>query len=156
MNKAIFPGSFDPFTRGHADIVRRGLQLFDHILIAVGYNEGKKSWLPVEERVRALQELYRDEPRVSVDCYNTLTTDFARRQGIRFMLRGVRSNKDYEYELQMADVNRLLTPDIETVILFSAPELTAISSSTVRELAHFGHDIRQWLPEGLNYEIESL
>ena len=153
LNKALFPGSFDPFTRGHADIVERGLCLFDHIIIAVGYNEQKQGWLPVEERVRALRELYKGEPRISVECYNTLTVDFAHKQNAQFILRGIRTHKDYEYELQMADVNRQLAPEIETIVLFAKPELAAISSSTVRELAHFGHDIQLWLPEGLEYSI---
>lgn len=156
MNKAIFPGSFDPFTRGHADIVKRGLQLFDHITIAVGVNEQKHGWLPAEERVRALRELYKDEPRISVESYNCLTIDFARQQEARFILRGLRTHKDYEYELGMADVNRKLDSDIETVVLFTEADLANISSSVVRELAHFGRDIRTWLPEGLHYKGEKV
>ena len=152
---ALFPGSFDPFTRGHADIVRRGLSLFDHITIAVGVNEQKRGWIPVEERVRALRELYKDEPRISVESYNMLTVDFARKLGAQYILRGLRTHKDYEYELQMADVNRQLAPDVEIVVLFSDPNLTNLSSSIVRELAHFGHDIQPWLPEGLTYLIKN-
>ena len=147
MKKALFPGSFDPFTRGHADIVRRGLALFDHITIAIGYNEQKQGWIPVEERLRALRALYKEESRVSVECYDTLTVDFARRVGADFILRGIRTHADYEYEFQMADVNRQLAPDIETVVLFSDPALANISSSVVRELARFGRDIQPWLPE---------
>ena len=156
MNKALFPGSFDPFTRGHADIVERGLRLFDHIVIAVGVNEQKRGWLPAEERVRALREFYNDEPRVSVESYCCLTTDFARQLGARFVLRGLRTHKDYEYELGMADVNRQLDADIETVVLFTEANLANISSSVLRELAHFGHDIQPWLPEGLRYKGEGL
>ena len=154
MKKAIFPGSFDPFTRGHADIVGRGLRLFDHITIAVGYNGQKQGWIPVEERVRALRELYRDEPRISVEAYNGLTVDYARQRDIHFILRGLRTHKDYEYELGMSDVNRQLDADIETVVLFTEADLANISSSVVRELAHFGHDIRPWLPENLTYSLE--
>ena len=156
MNKAIFPGSFDPFTLGHADIVERGLRLFDHITIAVGINEQKSGWIPVEERVRALRELYKDEPRVSVESYNGLTIDFAHEQGARFILRGLRTHKDYEYELGMADVNRKLDAHIETVVLFTEADLANISSSMVRELAHFGRDIRPWLPTGLEYRIKDI
>ncbi len=156
MNKAIFPGSFDPFTLGHADIVERGLRLFDHITIAVGINEQKSGWIPVEERVRALRELYKDEPRVSVESYNGLTIDFAHEQGARFILRGLRTHKDYEYELGMADVNRKLDAHIETVVLFTEADLANISSSVVRELAHFGRDIRPWLPTGLEYRIKDI
>ena len=140
MSKAIFPGSFDPFTLGHADIVERGLRLFDHLVIAVGYNEQKQGWMPVEERLEALKALYKDEPRISIESYTTLTVDFARMVGADAILRGIRSVKDYEYELQIADVNRQLA-GIETVILFANPQLASISSSVVRELAYFGHDI---------------
>ena len=155
MIRAIFPGSFDPFTLGHADIVERALTLFSHIVIAVGDNEQKKGWIPVGERVRALREFYKNEPRISVEQYNTLTVDFAKTQDARFILRGVRSHKDYEYELQMAEINRELSPDIETVVLFTASELSSLSSSMVRELAHFGRDIRNWLPKGLKYNLPS-
>ena len=151
---AIFPGSFDPFTRGHADIVQRGLHLFDHIVIAVGCNEQKQGWIPVDERVQALRRLYKDEPRISVESYSGLTVDYAHVHGIPYILRGVRTHKDYEYELQMADVNRQLADDIETVVLFSKPELANISSSILRELVHFGRDISEWLPKGLKYDVK--
>ena len=150
MRTAIFPGSFDPFTRGHADVVRRGLTLFDHVIIAVGYNEQKAGWMPVDRRVAALEALYADEPRVSIRRYSNLTADFAREVGASFILRALRSVKDYEYELQIADVNRRLT-GIETVILLADPQLASISSSVVRELAHFGQDVGRWLPDG--YEL---
>ncbi len=152
---AIFPGSFDPFTRGHADIVERGLRLFDHIKIAVGHNEQKRGWIPVKERVRALCELYKNEPRVSIESYNGLTVDFAQELGARFILRGLRTHKDYEYELQMADVNKQLAPEVETIVLFSDSSLTNISSSIVRELAKYGRDITPWLPNGLDYHINN-
>lgn len=153
LKSALFPGSFDPFTRGHADIVQRALRLFNHITIAIGVNEQKQGWIPVEERARALREYYRNEPRISVETYNGLTVDYARQLGIGFILRGLRSHKDYEYELGMADVNRQLDADIETVVLFTEANLANISSSVVRELAHFGHDITSFLPEGIEYRI---
>lgn len=149
---ALFPGSFDPFTRGHADIVERGLKLFDRITIAVGHNEQKRGWIPIEERVRALREFYKDEPRVQVESYDTLTVDFARSIDAHFILRGIRSINDYEYELQIADINHDLS-GIETVVLFAQPGLANVSSSIIRELAHYGRDIREWLPEGLTYHI---
>lgn len=155
MNKeqrtAIFPGSFDPFTKGHADLVERGLRLFDSLIIAVGYNEQKQGWIPTEERVRALKELYANDSRIMVEAYKTLTTDFAKEKNATFILRGVRSVKDYEYEQQIALVNQQLT-GIETVILFANPTLGHISSSMARELDHFGHDITSFLPESLQYE----
>lgn len=141
----LFPGSFDPFTIGHADVVERALQLFDEIVIAVGVNERKAGWLTVEERMRTIRELYADEPRVRVEQYSGLTTDFAHFIGASAIIRGVRSLKDFEYEKEIADVNRRLT-GIETILLFADPTLAAISSSVVRELAHFGHDITSFLP----------
>lgn len=152
MNKAVFPGSFDPFTIGHANLVERALKLFDEVIVAVGYNEHKAGWLPVEERVRALCEYYRLTPKIRVESYTGLTVDFAQSQGARFILRGVRSVKDYEYELGIADINARLA-DIETVVLLADPTISGISSSVVRELHHFGRDITPWLPQGLTYKI---
>lgn len=151
--KVFFPGSFDPFTLGHADLVERGLRLFDNIVVAVGYNEQKSGWIPVEERVRALQEFYAHEPRIEVISYTGLTVDAARRTACSCILRGVRSTKDYEYELDIADINHRLS-GLETVVLFADPHLSSLSSSVVRELSHFGRDIREWLPANLNYRIE--
>ncbi len=156
MNETvIYPGSFDPFTLGHADILERALPLFGHIHVAVGYNESKVGWIPVSERVRAIADLYRDEPRVTVGCYTCLTTDYAIRQGATYILRGVRSCKDYEYELQMAEVNRQIS-GVETIFLPATPELACISSSMVRELAHFGRDITSFLPKNIRYEIKNI
>ena len=143
--KGLFPGSFDPFTRGHADIVKRALGLFDEVIIAVGYNESKKGWLTPEERVRTISKLYADEPRITVESYTGLTVDFAREHGVTAIIRGVRTIADFEYEMQMADVNRQLA-GIETILLPASPQLSSISSSVVRELAHFGRDVSSLLP----------
>ena len=143
--KGLFPGSFDPFTRGHDDIVKRALGLFDEVIIAVGYNESKKGWLPPEERVRTISKLYADEPRITVESYTGLTVDFAREHGVTAIIRGVRTTADFEYEMQMADVNRQLA-GIETILLPASPQLSSISSSIVRELAHFGRDVSSLLP----------
>lgn len=153
MNKVVFPGSFDPFTIGHANLVERALRLFDKVIIAVGYNEQKSGWLPVEERVRALQEYYASYPQIRVESYTGLTVDFAQTVDARFILRGVRSVKDYEYELGIADINSRLA-DIETVVLLADPNISGISSSVVRELHNFGRDITPWLPQGLKYIIK--
>ena len=142
---ALFPGSFDPFTLGHADIVRRALGLFDEVIIGIGYNEQKASQLSVRERVEAIGKLYKDEPHVRVESYTGLTADFAKASGATAIVRGVRTATDFEYELQMADVNRRLT-GIETVLLPASPELASLSSSLVRELQHFGHDVSEYLP----------
>ena len=143
--KAVFPGTFDPFTVGHYDIVRRALTFTDEIIIAVGVNELKNTLTELDERLVTIRELYANEPRVSVAAYDGLTTDFARSVGARFILRGVRSISDFEYERNMADINRHLT-GIETVLLFSSPELAYVSSSMVRELIHLGKPVDEFLP----------
>ena len=147
MNKGLFVGSFDPFTIGHASIVRRALPLFDHIIIGVGVNERKKSMLDAEERVRRIKRLYADNPKIEVKAYSDLTIDFARREQVTYIIKGVRSVKDFEYEREQADVNRLLS-GVETIFLYAEPQLSSISSSMVRELQHFGRDISEFLPKG--------
>ena len=147
MNKGLFVGSFDPFTIGHASIVRRALPLFDHIIIGVGVNERKKYMLSAEERVKRIKRLYADEPKIEVRAYSDLTIDFARREQATYIIKGVRSVKDFEYEREQADVNRLLS-GVETIFLYAEPQLSSISSSMVRELQHFGRDISEFLPKG--------
>lgn len=153
MKTILFPGSFNPFTRGHADIVERALRLFDRVVVAVGYNAQKAEAaglaagvLPddVAQRVDAIARVYADDERVEVVSYSGLTIDAAREQNACAILRSVRSMKDYEYELQMADVNRQLS-GIETVVLFARPELSSLSSSVVRELQQFGCDVSKFL-----------
>ena len=143
--KAVFPGTFDPFTVGHFDIVKRGLTFTDEIVIAVGVNEQKHTLTELEERLNTIRQLFEGEKRVSVAAYDGLTTDFARKVGAEFILRGVRSISDFEYERNMADINRHLT-GIETVLLFSSPELAYVSSSMVRELIHLGKPVDEFLP----------
>ena len=142
---ALITGSFDPFTIGHDDIVRRTLQLFDSVLIGVGVNERKTYRQSTEERIDAIRRIYADEPRVEVKSYSDLTVDFARREGVDVIVKGVRGIKDFEYEREQADINRRLS-GIETLLLFADPSLASISSSMVRELEHFGHDISDFLP----------
>ncbi len=146
MKTALFPGSFDPFTIGHASIVKRGLPLFDHIVIGVGVNESKRAVAAYEKRVETIAELYKDEPRVSVKSYSGLTVDFAHEVGAQFILRGLRSVKDFEYERDIAAMNERLG-GIETVLLFTEPEYQSISSSVVRELISFGKDVSEFLPQ---------
>lgn len=144
-NCAIFPGSFDPFTIGHASIVERGLPLFDRIVIGVGVNEGKRALYSLQERVTHIRSLYRNEPRIQVESYTGLTIDFARSVGAGYILRGLRSVKDFEYERDIAVMNKRLS-GIETILLFTEPNLQSISSSVVRELASYGKDITEFLP----------
>ncbi len=143
---AIFPGSFDPFTIGHASIVERGLPLFDEIVIGVGFNASKRSLLSPEERVEAIRNLYANEPRIRVVAYNDLTIDLARREGANYILRGLRSVKDFEYERDIANINNRLA-GVETVLLFTEPQFSDISSSVVRELIAFGKDVTDFLPK---------
>ena len=146
MKTAIFPGSFDPFTIGHAAIVERGLSLFDRIVIGVGKNESKRSLYSAEERVKAISELYADNPQVKVVGYDDLTIDLARREGAQFILRGIRSVKDFEYERDIANINERLA-GIETVLLITDPQHASVSSSVVRELLAFGKDVTEFLPQ---------
>ena len=143
----IFVGSFDPFTIGHDSVVRRVLALFDHLVIGVGVNQNKLYMLTADERVDAIRSLYRDEPRISVEQYSDLTVDFAKHLGAQFIVKGVRSVRDFEFEREQADINRRLT-GIETIVLFAEPGLDSISSTVVRELTHFGHDCSSFLPAG--------
>ncbi len=142
-NIAIFAGSFHPFTIGHADIVRRGLEIFDRIIISVGVNIAKGTTAPTA--VEKIAELYKDEPRVTVVTWPGLTAELAKKTDARFLLRGVRSVKDYEYERDMADANRAVF-GLETVILYASPDLAYVSSSLVRELQAYGEDVSRFLP----------
>ncbi len=148
MRKAIFPGTFDPYTLGHHSIVKRALTFMDEVVVGIGINEGKHCLLPVEKRVEMIQRLYVDDPRVKVVAYSGLTVDFAKEQDAGFIVRGIRSVKDFEYEESIADINKKLS-GIETIFLFTEPELSSVSSSVVRELLHYGKDVSMFLPEGM-------
>lgn len=143
---AIFPGTFDPFTRGHYSVVNRALDIFDEVVIAIGINAQKRPMFTVEERIEMLEQLYANEPRVRVVSYSGLTVDIARQCGARFMLRGVRSVIDFEYEKSIADVNREIA-SIETVMMFTEPMYAHISSTIVRELLSYGHNVSAFVPE---------
>ena len=146
MKRAIFPGTFDPFTIGHASIVKRAITFIDELVIGIGYNENKRTMFSIEEREKTLRELYENEPRVKIASYNDLTVDFAKRMDAQFIIRGIRCVKDFEYEETIADINRKLA-GIETILLFTEPELTSVSSSVVRELISFGKDVSAFLPQ---------
>lgn len=147
--RAIFPGTFDPFTIGHHSLVKRSLALVDEIVIAIGNNDSKKNYFSVNKRIDMISSLYKDDLRVFVRAYDTLTVDFAKEVGANFIVRGIRSINDYEYEKSIADMNRNIS-GIETFILFTEPELTHISSTIVRELLRFGHDVSLFVPEGID------
>lgn len=146
--KAVFPGTFDPFTIGHHSLVKRSLELVDEIVIAIGRNEAKKSYYTLEDRIEMIRLLYKDDSRISVEAYDSLTVDFAKAVDADFIVRGIRSVNDFEYEKTIADMNRNIS-GIETFVLFTEPELTHISSTIVRELLRFGYDVSQFVPDGL-------
>lgn len=142
---ALFAGTFDPYTRGHHDIVVRALTMFDKVVVAIGRNSDKRTMYSLQERMQTITALYAHEPRVSVVAYDGLTADYAVETGACCLLRGVRSMKDFEYERDLADINRKIG-GIETVLLLSDPAYSAISSSVVRELLSYGKDVSKFLP----------
>ena len=147
IRTGVFVGSFNPFTVGHDSVVTRALPLFDRLVIGVVGDQVHKPDLPsAEERVRAIAELYKDEPAIEVKPYYGLAVDFAKAENAHFIVKGVRSVKDFEYEREQADINRELS-GVETILLYSEPQYSSISSSMVRELQHFGVDVTPYLPK---------
>ena len=154
MKRAIFPGTFDPFTVGHYSVVKRALTFMDEVIISIGINESKRTWFPTEKRLDMIRKLYADDPRVKVMAYDGLTIDFAIEQNAQVIIRGIRTVRDFEYEETIADVNRKLS-GIETILLFTEPELTSVSSTIVRELLQFGKDVTPFLPQGMKIGLLS-
>lgn len=144
---ALFPGSFDPFTKGHEDIVLRGLKLFDEIIIAIGYNSGKSvRYFPVNEMVQHIKATFAAHPNISVHTYAELTAEFARKHQAKYLLRGLRNTTDFEYENSISQINRQLFQELESVFLITSPEFAWISSSIIREVHKYGGDISGFLP----------
>ena len=146
--KAIFPGSFDPITNGHYDIIKRGASLFDEIIVAIGINAEKKYMFSLEERKRFIEEAFKDEPKVKVITYTGLTIDLCRKEKADFILRGLRNPADFEFEKAIAHTNRSLS-EIETVFLLTAARTSYISSSIVRDVLRNGGDIKKLVPESV-------
>ena len=150
MKTALFPGSFDPFTKGHYDIVMRGLLIFDHVVISIGHNSKKnKRYFEVDWMVGKINEAFSGEDRVSVIVYDELTAQLAKKHDAKFLLRGLRNTTDFEYENSISQVNRYLNDDLETIFLITSPELAPISSSIIMEVHRYGGDVSTFLP----YEI---
>ncbi|WP_181305309.1 pantetheine-phosphate adenylyltransferase [Rufibacter sp. XAAS-G3-1] len=147
---AIFPGSFDPFTNGHYDVVQRGCALFDHIIIALGNNSSKNRYFPVQDMVEIIEGVFKDNPKVRVQAYKGLTADFAKEVDARFLLRGLRNTTDFEYENTIAQANRHVNPELETVFLITSPSLAAINSSIIREIHRFGGNVQDFIPFSLS------
>lgn len=152
IRRALYAGSFDPFTRGHADIVTRGLALFDEVIVAIGTNEAKRNLFSAEERLAQISSFYASEPRVRVVTYTGLTVTLAQELQVKVLLRGVRSSTDMEYERTLADLNRHMA-DMETVLLPASQRFTHISSTVVRELLHYGGDVSTFLPVGFSLDV---
>ena len=147
---AVFPGSFDPFTIGHEAIVRRALSLFDEIIIAVGANALKKSFYPVETRKSMIDKVFQNEPRVKINHYEGLTVDYCKKNGAGFLLRGLRTAADFEFERAIAQVNKVMAPDIESVFLLTVPEHSHINSSIVRDIIRSGGNASRFVPASIN------
>lgn len=148
----IFPGSFDPFTRGHEAIVKEALHLFDRVVIAIGYNPAKRGFLLVEARKELIESVFKSEHRVEVTTYTTLTGDEAKRVGAQTMIRSLRNGTDFEYERTLERANRYVYPELRTILLLAPADVEHISSSLVRELHAFGHNTQGLLPEGIELE----
>lgn len=152
MKIAVFPGSFDPFTLGHEDVVKRSLPLFDKIIISIGLNTQKSYLFPLEQRLDWIRRVFKEEPRVVVDHYEGLTINYCKQVGASHIIRGVRSSADFEYEKTIAHLNEMMIPEIDTILILTRPELAPISSTIVREIIRGRGDISRFVPK----EIASL
>lgn len=143
---AVYPGSFDPITNGHIDIIRRSLRIFDHVVVAVARNSGKNPLFSIDERVRLIREVLKDEPKASVDTFEGLLVDYVRSRDARVIIRGLRAISDFEYEFQSAQVNRGLDPSIETLFMMTSVPYVYLSSSVVKEISSLGGDVDSLVP----------
>jgi len=153
MKKAVFPGSFDPITIGHEDIIRRALPLFDEIIIAVGYNSTKRGMFDVEERLELIREVFINEPKIKVESYQGLTIDYCRKVDAQYLLRGLRTAADFEFERGIGQVNKMMADDVETLFMLTAPEYTPISSSIVRDIIKHKGDVEGLVPQSVLAKI---
>ncbi|MBR1774152.1 MAG: pantetheine-phosphate adenylyltransferase [Bacteroidales bacterium] len=147
MTTALFPGSFDPVTKGHESIVKKALPMFDKIIVAIGENTSKKTMFSLQQRLQWLQDTFKDCKNVEIDSYNCLTTDYCKKKNAQFILRGLRDTADFQYEKNISDINTMLDSSIETVFLLADKQESTISSSFVREMLLFGKDVQMFLPK---------
>lgn len=152
MNTALYPGSFDPFTVAHEDIVRKALTIFDKVVIGIGYNIQKSGFLSIEERKAIINQIFEGDSNVEVVDYSCLTVDLCKQLDIQHIVRGIRSYSDFEAESNLAEVNSILAPEVTTLYLTTSPKYSAVSSSAVREIIKFGADPSFFLPEGITIE----
>ncbi len=153
---AVFAGSFDPFTVGHEDVVKRGLYMFDRIIIAIGYNTNKRGFFPLERRKEWIRQVFHDEPRVIVDHYDGLTVDYCRKVGARYLLRGLRTAADFEYERAISQINKAMAPEVESVFLLTSPEHTPVNSTIVRDIIRHGGNAEKFLPRDMELRHMSI
>ncbi|HMM10637.1 MAG TPA: pantetheine-phosphate adenylyltransferase [Bacteroidales bacterium] len=154
MNRiAVFPGSFDPVTLGHYNLVRRAIPLFDELVVAIGQNAYKQYFFSLEKRLDWLRQVFAPFPQVRIDCYEGLTVDYCKKLGAGYILRGLRTSADFEFERGIGQVNRMLCDSIETVFILTSPELTPVTSSIIRDIYRSGGDVSQFLPPGLELTI---
>lgn len=156
MRRAVFPGSFDPITKGHENIVIRASKLFDEIIVAIGSNSSKKSMFSLQQRREWLEKVFENYDNVKVDDYDGMTIDYCQRVEARFLLRGVRNGGDFEYERTIAQMTKSMSPETETVILFTDPEYAAINSTVVREILRNQGDVSQFIPTSIDIPLSSL
>lgn len=155
MKIAVYPGSFDPITKGHLDILKTGAEIFDKVIIAVARNSEKKGFLPIEERVKLIKESVKDIENVETDSFEGLTIEYAKKKGAKVLIRGLRAVSDFEYELQLSQANSAMCEDIKTVFLTTKPKYNFISSSTIKEIYINGGDISKFVPDAVyNYLME--
>lgn len=150
MKTAIFPGSFDPFTIGHESILRRALPMFDKVFIMIGFNANKKSFFPLEKRLKWINQVFKEEKKVEVRAYEGLTVDFCKEVGAKYILRGLRTSADFEYERALAQINKKMHPEIETIFMLTLPEHTPINATIIRDIVFHGGDASMFLPAGLD------
>jgi pantetheine-phosphate adenylyltransferase len=150
---AIYPGSFDPFTNGHINIIERGVRVFDKLIVAVAHNVSKKTTFTIEERVEVIREIFHNRPEVKVDYFQGLLVEYARKMGTNILLRGMRTVSDFEYELQMALSNKTLSPEIETIFMVTEGEYSHISSSLIKEIIALGGSAKEMVPESVEKKL---
>ncbi len=155
MKIAIYPGSFDPITKGHLDVLKRAADIFDKVIIVVSVNVNKKSFLPLEDRLNLIKESCKNIPNVEVDCFDGLTIEYAKKKNANVLIRGLRAVSDFEYEMQLSQANSALCKDIHTVFLITKPKYNFISSGTVREISVMNGDVSKFVPEPVAKYLEA-
>lgn len=147
---AVFPGSFDPITKGHESIINRAIPLFDKIIVAVGINSEKKYFYSLEKRIQSLEAVFKNQPKVEIASYSGLTVDFCKKVNAKYILRGLRTSSDFEFERAIAQMNKSMMNEVETIFMLTTPEFSAISSSIVRDIIRNGGDASQFVPNGVS------